>query len=249
MIFDPYPNLIILNTGIVRIIVPNTAKEIVISFESAADDINRNDISRKAFGEKFLLDNNFAVLGVLPTRRNWYRTSDIHRFIESKKLATLLKRFERIHTYGASMGSYGACAFARVLGACNVVAFQPISTLSTELVPWESRFRFGAKSNDWTGDYKDAAEGLVEIASAWFPHDPNCRDSRHVDRLMLRAGTAGKKIEINGGHGVTRFLQKRGILKEFTLACLRGASHAEVQLIVDSNNLCITNLSGQKNEK
>jgi hypothetical protein len=224
---------IALENALVRIIVPDGAREVVVSFESAAPDINRKDMSRSAFGEKFLLDSNFAVVGIMPRSKNWYRTPDIHRFLESQELHDFLGEFERIHTYGASMGGYGACAFAGILGAQNVVALQPVSTLAAELVPWESRFRPGIR-NDWAGPYKDGADGLAGIESVWLIYDSSCQDKPHVVRLSQAAGRAAREINVRGArHAVALALRNRGIIKAVALACLRCEPQVEVQRIVD----------------
>jgi len=239
-----YTTLIILKSAIVRIIVPKAAREVVVSFESAANDVDRKDKLRAAFGEKFLLENNFAVIGIMPHFRTWYRTPDIHSFIESIEVRDFLATFQRIHTYGASMGGYGACAFAQVLGAHNVVAFQPISTLAAHLVPWETRFRWSAEKHDWMGPYHDAAKGLMDVESAWIIHDPGCPDKIHGVRLAQGADTASKIIYVHGAnHSAMGYLSKRAALKAVVLACLRGASCEEVQHIVDGCHLYIPETS------
>ena len=238
MSFYSYTNLIVLETAIVRIVVPEGAREVVVSFESAAGNVNRKDPLRTAFGEKFLLDNNFAVVGILPHEKSWYRTPDVHRFLESSDLRNFLKTFERIHTYGASMGGYGACAFAHTLGAHNVIALQPVSTLSSAIVPWEWRFRPGVQF-DWTGPYKDAADGLAGIESIWFIYDPDCDDKRHVVRLSEAAGPATREVFVhNCGHAAAYRLRQWDVLKPVALACLQGATQAEVQRIIDESNVC-----------
>jgi hypothetical protein len=227
---------IVLKNAYVKIIVPDGATEVVVSFDYASVKYDKEDLSRNAFGEKFLLDNNFAVVGIVPLYKNWYRTPDIHRFFESKRLRNFLREFERIHTYGTSMGGYGACAFARCLGAHNVVAIAPVSTLAAELVPWEKRFidRSSRVGCDWTGRYRDAADGLAGVGSVWVIYDPGSPDKPQVERLVEAAGSAVKEIAVQGGgHHVPRFLLELGVIKEVALGCFRCAPQAEVQSIVD----------------
>ena len=142
--------LVPLDTAVVRFVIPDAAEEVVVTFESAIGSIQRTNLLRTGFGEKFLLENHFAVISVLPFEANWYRTQDIRDFLSSVAIKQFISRFKKIHTYGSSMGAYGALAFADVLGATNVVAISPVTTLASGLVPWENRFRPGT-AFQWDG--------------------------------------------------------------------------------------------------
>ncbi len=203
-----------------RLIQPESAKELVFSFESALGSIDHSDLRRSGFGESFLLQNGYAVVSILPNEANWYRPKDIHDFLTSSELQTFASKFDVLHTYGSSMGAFGACTFAEALNADNVIAISPISTLNSTLVPWEKRFRNGI-TQDWTGSFSDAARGLGKRASIYCLYDETCPDSRHVARLSRFAGENLKKILVpNARHAVAMTLSAQKLLKPIVLDCL-----------------------------
>ncbi len=205
------------------------SKELVVTFESAQDDIDRSNILRMGFGEKFLLDHEYSVLSLLPLRLHWYRPWEIRTFLKSVELQDYLKQFDKIHTYGSSMGALGAANFADLLGAKNVITIAPLSTLSAELVPWEQRFRFGAKQN-WNGVYGDATYGVKNVASMWALFDENTDDAKHAARFELILKEKLKTLIVpNVGHGVTNSLAKAKLLKKVVLHCLQNQEVDNIQ--------------------
>jgi pimeloyl-ACP methyl ester carboxylesterase len=88
------------------------------------------------------------VLFVADRKRSWYSTPGIQDRIKSVVLDyVLLHGIKRVHCIGASMGGFGALAFAERLGAKYAVAFAP----------------------QWSMDPADVAE------MRWQKHRPNIR--------------------------------------------------------------------------
>lgn len=222
--------LIPLDSAIVRFVIPPNADEVVVTFESAHGISSQRDhLLRKGFGEKFLLNNGYAVISILPFKANWYLPKDIENFLSSSKIRQFLSKFYKIHTYGSSMGAYGALAYADVLGAHNVVAIAPISTLASDLVPWETRFR-PAAALQWKGSFSDGCEGIKNASSIWVLFDDKGPDVRHVERLEKIADQRLKKVVVPGvGHPVALRLSATGILKKIVLACLQELPYESVQ--------------------
>lgn len=219
---------------LLRMVAPEMATDLVVTFEAADTTIDRRNKARKGFGEEFLLKNGFAVLSVLTSSANWFRPPALRNGFKRPEIEAFRSRYGCIHTYGSSMGGFGALAFADLLGASNVVALQPVSTLAADLVPWETRFAPG-RSLNWEGSYRDASEGFRQVASVYAFFDPSTLDARHVDRLARTGGDRLHQIQVaNAGHAIPRMLLRKGILGAAVLACLRGDSEAEVRKIVTS---------------
>lgn len=217
---------------ILRLVRPEQARELVVTFEAADMTIDRQDPHRRGFGEDMLVKNGYAVLSVLTSSAHWYRPPALLDAFARPDVKGFIDQFERRHSYGSSMGGFAALAFADLLQISNVVALQPISSLAPELAPWETRFERG-RSLDWTGAYRDACEGVERVTSIYALFDPVSADANHIDRLAKVSGDRLRMIPVAGAnHAVPRFLLERGLLGKAVLACLRGEPAGAVEEIV-----------------
>lgn len=121
---------------ILRMVPNDLAQALVVTFEAADTTIDRRDRNRPGFGEEFLRKSGYAVLSVLTDSANWYRSPALLDALREPGLRSFMGGFAELHSYGSSMGGFGALAFADLLGVSRVVTLQPISTLATDLVPW-----------------------------------------------------------------------------------------------------------------
>ncbi len=230
------PRIVPLATSQVRYVVPDGAREVVVTFEGADQTIARHDRNRPGFGERFLLENNYATVSVLTNSAHWFRDRDVQDYLRGPQLRCFLADFDRVHTYGSSMGGFAAIVFAEVLGASNVVAMQPVSSLRTDLVPWEERFVNGRKL-DWSGAFADAAEVVGKCPSVWALYDPDNVDARHAERLAAAAPQM-KLIHVKGAvHAVPRHLHKAGMLQQVVRACLKQVLADDVRGILKDAGL------------
>lgn len=214
---------ITLNSSIVRLSSPLTngvpPKEVVLSFESAMA-MDRSDVLRKGFAEKILLESGYACVSFLCNEPHWYRPKDVQDFIQSDYLRKFLGRYDKVHTYGSSMGGFAALAFADVVGADNAIAMAPITSLSVDSAPWETRFRNGAKRN-WNTPFNDGVKSISTPKSIWLIYDPLSPDMPHVDRLREHVGSRLREVPWpNAGHGIGAKLLQKGALKTITTMCL-----------------------------
>lgn len=240
------PNLTLLDDYIVRTVVPPKAREVVVSFEAADPTIPRNNLRRAGFGEDFLLAKGYAVVSVLTGSANWFRDGEIQDFLARPRFQAFLKGFDHVQCYGSSMGGYGACAFADLLGADNIVALQPVSTLRHDLVPWEERFQ-AKHTLDWTPEsaYSDAVEGAVSCPSIYAFYDPQDEDAQHAKRLTARLGNQRvHDIQVPGAkHAVPRYLARHGLLKPVVLMALRRRKAEAIRARIDA--ALLSNVSDQ----
>ena len=221
-------NITQLPNYMLRTSIPTGANELVISFEAADTTIDRRNIQRNGFGENFLVDLGYGVVSVLTHHTNWFRPTDLHQHFKSPAFQNFLSRFDKIHSYGSSMGGFGALAFADLLKVNNVVVFQPISSLAVDLVPWETRFQHGRALN-WSGAFRDGCAGIKNPTSIYGVFDPSSEDRSHAERISLAAKGRFIPVHVLGAnHAVPRYLQRKNLLKKVSLACLQQRPVAEI---------------------
>lgn len=115
---------------------------------------------------------------------------------------------------------FAALAFADVVGADNAIAMAPITSLSVDSAPWETRFRNGAKRN-WNTPFNDGVKSISTPKSIWLIYDPLSPDMPHVDRLREHGGSRLREVPWpNAGHGIGAKLLQKGALKTITTMCL-----------------------------
>lgn len=155
---------------------------------------------------------NFSVLGVMASRRDWYRNADAPNFLIALRDAGFFAQFRRVIFTGASMGGFAALSLAHLVPGAAVLAFSPQSTLSRKIAPFESRYRFAARKWDWQGPYHDAAQTLPHTAEVWIVYDPHMpEDAAHIARLH------GPQVRLihapHMGHRAIRHLKGIGVLQ------------------------------------
>jgi hypothetical protein len=229
--------IIPLDTGHVRLALIDGATEAVVTFEPADTKINRRNLKREGFGEAFLNRQGYSVISVMANSANWFRAGDYPRFFCSDYLRGILDRFTRVHGYGASMGAFGALAFADLLRLHTVVAYMPVSSLRADLAPWETRFEPG-RALDWSGSHADGAAGIRSLRQLWAFYDPQNLDSRHADRLSQAASDRMHHIHMPGArHAVPAVLKREGLLKAAVIAALTGGSPDALRDALKGRNL------------
>jgi tetratricopeptide (TPR) repeat protein len=85
-----------------------------------------DDPATFGFGEDFLLAEGYDVLAVRKTLDNWYQ--DLSLCDLAAAVAALPSQYERIFTYGSSMGAYAAVYFAGAVNA-RIIALSPLSSI------------------------------------------------------------------------------------------------------------------------
>ena len=164
----------------------------------------------------------FSLLGVMASRKDWYRNPDTPALIAALREAGIFARFRRVVFVGASMGGFAALAYAPMVPGAAVLAFSPQSTLSRRLAPFELRYRYAARKWDWDDPaFLDAAEVGRLGAEVTLVYDPLvAEDSAHAKRI---AGAGVRNVPVPlMGHRAIRQIKDVGGLQELIEGVVRG---------------------------
>ena len=202
-----------------RLDFSNRGSTLVISFDNAGAP-HRESPDRRPWGYKFFTGEGHSVLGVIARESDWYRCPSLHNELSRLKISGFFDQFEDIVLTGSSMGGYAATAFASLVPGCRVVSFNPQSTLSRALVPWDKNHPTGERQ-DWIGPFCDGAAEVSQAALAYIIYDPfHTDDSRHAARYQ---GENIRKLHAPFlGHGLPDAFLEMGILKEIMRRGIKG---------------------------
>lgn len=192
---------------------------LVVTFDNLSDaGYPGYDIS--PWAEKFIHDNGWSHLGIVAQGPTWYRDARLIEQMEQLRASGFFTRFHRVLMAGASMGGFGAMAFADLAPGCDVIAFSPQSTLSNKLVPWETRFPKG-RAQDWTLPRSDVACTIGQCGRVWVVLDPFLKPDRdHIARLPQDRITYLKAF--GQGHKTALMLRRMDLLKAVMLRAVEG---------------------------
>jgi len=197
---------------------------LIVSLDNIA---NANDLSfaREPWGWKFFRDEGWSHLGIIARTKAWYRDSEIISYLENKAHEGFFEGFDQVVFAGASMGGFGALAFSALAPGSTVIAFNPQTTLDEELVPWETRYRFG-RVQDWSLPFSDAAETIRAAGQVYVFYDPFFDlDRQHAVRLQGPNTLLLKTWFSN--HFAAPMLRKSGILKPVMQEAMAGTLKAD----------------------
>lgn len=164
-----------------------------------------------------------SLLGIMATRKDWYRNTDTPTLIAALRDAGLFARFRRVVFVGASMGGFSALAYAPMVPGAAVLAFSPQSTLARSLAPFEKRYRYAARKWDWSDPaFLDGAAVALTGAEVTLVYDPFVKEDRaHALRI---AGPDVRHVQVPlMGHRAIRQIKAVGGLQELIEGVVRGA--------------------------
>jgi pimeloyl-ACP methyl ester carboxylesterase len=197
----------------------NRSDTLVVTFDNLDIAMEKRE-DKRPWGFAFIEKQGWSMLGVTAAGWTWFRDPWLYNQFDDLRKKRFFKRFKRVVFYGASMGGYGACAFAAACPGADVVAISPQSTLDKALVPFETRYKT-AWGRDFSGKYGDAAKVSGKAGRVTLLYDPyEPLDSGHVNRF-----TAANVVKLRApllGHRLGSSLQQMGILSPIVLAALNG---------------------------
>lgn len=164
----------------------------------------------------------FSLLGLMASRKDWYRNADTPALIAALRDAGVFARFRRVVFIGASMGGFAALAYAPMVPGAAVLAFSPQSSLSRSIAPFERRYRFAARKWDWSDPaFLDAAEAGRTGAEVTLVYDPLVAEDRAHAQRIVGAGVRHVPVPLMG-HRAIRQIKEVGGLQELIEGVGRG---------------------------
>lgn len=198
---------------------PRAQQRLVITYDNLA---SRRELTRRMpWGHSFLEKEGYDILGVLAKRNIWFRDPLLFERLEALSASGFFGDFAAVSAFGSSMGGYGALAFASLYPDATVLAFAPQSSLARKIVPFERRYPYARKQGNWSGAYRDAAQGAAHAARSYILYDPyELEDAAHAARL---AGPRAQLLRLpNHSHKLPPALKQMGRLKDVVRAGLTG---------------------------
>lgn len=202
----------------------------VVTFDSFTDVMS---LDRLAFGETLFEHESVDAIHVLSRDNRWYQYDAMAAAAAAIRTATA--GYERVITYGSSMGGYAALRLAGAVGANFCLALSPQYSIDWTRVRWERRWAASSRA------FRHVWERSLPpppLADAWIIYDPLLRDRRHV-QLLQREGFGFDDVGIpGGGHPISSFLAEAGLLRcaildviagQFDPAAFRIAALAKLQ--------------------
>jgi len=163
-----------------------------------------------------------SILGIMASRKDWYRNDDTAPLIESLRDAGLFAQFRRVCFVGASMGGFAALTYSSLVPGSVVLAFSPQTSLSRKIARFDKRYRYAARTWDWDSPaHLDAATAASLAAEVYVVFDPFVPEDRaHADRI---AGPRVRQIKApHMGHRAIRQLKSVGVLQALIERVAKG---------------------------
>lgn len=162
-------------------------------------------LDREGFGESFLRRLDHDAIHVINSRNRWYQHPEREEALAA--IAAVTRDYDRVITYGSSMGGYAALRYAVACGADVAVALSPQFSVDPRVVPWEIR---------WQPDVariRFAEPGYVPAAVQYVFYDPRVPlDRLHAEQIAQVAPARLIPIPY-GGHPVGPLLAETGALQ------------------------------------
>ncbi|MEO0343640.1 MAG: hypothetical protein AAF198_09400 [Pseudomonadota bacterium] len=188
------------------------AKTLIISFDNLATLDTHHP--RYPWLYKQLKQEGYALLGVQSDAKNWFRLTPVPDLLRALTSHGFFDNFDRIVMIGASMGGFGALAFAPLVPGADVLCFSPQTSMSKQICPFEARFPYAVRNSDWTKmPYLDAASATPYIPKVAVFYDPFVlEDKLHAERLQ---GKNVRHMRVpHFSHEAIRMVMKTGALSK-----------------------------------
>ncbi|WGI22370.1 hypothetical protein [Amylibacter sp. IMCC11727] len=209
--------------------VERNLSQLVITFDNLAE-AGHEGYDREAWASGFCNYNNWSHMGIFAQGPTWFRDERLIRRLEKLRDDGFFEQFGYVALAGASMGGFAAMVFSALIPEATVIAFSPQTSLSRDIVPWETRFRKGHGA-DWTLPYSDAVPCIESANKVYIVYDQFEKlDNEHAKRL-----SGDNVIHLRApafGHRTSLFLRRLDVLKpvmgEGVLGTLDAARFSEM---------------------
>ncbi|WP_158742532.1 tetratricopeptide repeat protein [Acidisphaera sp. L21] len=185
----------------------------VVTFDSFTDT---RTLDRAGFGEHFLQSRHIDAIHVVSRENDWYQYPEMAAAMTVVHAAT--RGYDRVVTYGSSMGAYAAIRLAGLAGANVALAMSPQYSIDPAVAAFERRWRDASKRFRpvWERDLP-----FPTLPEAYVVYDPEDQDRRHV--ALFQQDFAFTPVPLpHAGHTVSGYLLEVGLLQAAVLAVCRA---------------------------
>ena len=198
---------------LVRAVQDYRSATCVVTFDSYSDE---KTLDRLGFGESLFSQYSIDAIHFISRHNNWYQDREllgVWRIVRE-----LTHPYDRVLTYGSSMGGYAAIRFARNVGAQFAISISPQFSINPAIVPFDKRWINDAADIDF---HNERTSGTDFSPLSYVFYDPYNLDARHVE--LYRPYTQLVEIKLpNSGHPSSGFLAEVGVLQEAVLELCSG---------------------------
>ncbi|MEP2528018.1 MAG: hypothetical protein ABJH78_08560 [Lentilitoribacter sp.] len=184
------------------------------------NSLGYRDYTNPSFAQKFVTDNGMDLIAFKTIKDNWFQnvTRDA---LETVSTFALSKGYEKIITYGASMGGYASIVFSKMLMADIVIAVAPQYAIDQN---YDRRWANKAKNFKWIHDIEAYRP---YNASFYILYDNHFKpDVEHVFRFqkLLNKGNVELIKCPHSEHHPAQYLEEIGVLRELILSIINQNS-------------------------
>lgn len=171
----------------------------------------QSGLTEQGFGTKFAAKHGYDHVYVAQKPGSWYQELSLEEFEEA--LWPLASQYEKVATYGSSLGAYAALYYSGVIGA-QALASAPINWAHPDLVS-------GPDSVGATAEFvhRELTETPRSSRPAVVLYDPRSEsDMSYIDTYVAPAESGLIRREVPyTGHAVLVAMRVHGVLEEFLL--------------------------------
>lgn len=179
----------------------------IVCFSSFTDEPR---LDRPGFGEAFFRDRGIDAIHAINRTNVWYQYPEIPEALAAVRSIT--KRYDKVFTYGSSMGGYAAIRFAEAVGAKTAIAISPQYSASPGVIPFDKRWLSITRDIDFFLEARFGG-GSAMIKPLVF-YDPSDADAKHFE-LISKAYPLARGVRLrHAGHPAGGYLSEAGILKD-----------------------------------
>ena len=185
----------------------------VVTFDSFTD---QRTLDRPGFGEAFFRSRGIDAIHVISRENDWYQYPEMEAAKAGVHAAT--GAYDRVVTYGSSMGGYAAIRLAGLVGAHCALAMSPQYSIDPTVVQFDRRWQ---EPSDRFKPVWERRLPFPVLDGAYILYDPDDLDGWHV--ALLRREFAFTPVPlVQAGHTASGFLQDVGLLQTVVLAVCDG---------------------------
>ncbi len=181
----------------------------------------RNPIPMITFGEEFFVKYRLNAILVTSKGLHWYQYPDLEEAL--KAIRNVTQDFDRVISYGTSMGAYAAVRYSADILADIVIAFSPQYSVDRSIVPFEKRWHDDASFIEAEFGFLWEDKKISDSAKIGIFYDSLDSDRGHAN--LYRAGRDNIELVdiMCSGHRTIRVFSETRQLTQLLLGSADGS--------------------------